>query len=221
MVGRPPGSPRAGHSGFCGGGAVSCVAEICGQGGNGDGGAAVWVVGRGGVGRGGGDGAAVGGDYVCGGREGGESSWGFWWWWWPGGKGGVCHCVSLLYFSFYFWWPTRNKASYIRYRYGLFNTAFAGGMLIGPLWAGFVVNSAGWATMCWSLAVLSVGGAVVSGLFVGGWVGRKGVGKKEGERGREREVDVEMVGGARGRGDGDGGGDARGEHGGWGRGRGS
>lgn len=59
--------------------------------------------------------------------------------------------------------------------YGLFNTAFAGGMLVGPIWAGFVVNSAGWATMCWSLAVLSVGGAVVSGLFVGGWIGRSGV----------------------------------------------
>lgn len=44
-------------------------------------------------------------------------------------------------------------------------------MLVGPIWAGFVVNQAGWATMCWSLAVLSVGGGIVAALFVGGWVG--------------------------------------------------
>lgn len=66
--------------------------------------------------------------------------------------------------------------------YGLFNTAFAGGMLIGPIWGGFVTLKAGWGTMCWSLAVLSLAGAVVAGLFTGGWVGGKG---EEGEKGDE------------------------------------
>lgn len=57
--------------------------------------------------------------------------------------------------------------------YGLFNTAFAGGMLVGPIWGGFVTQNAGWAVMCWSLAVLSVGGASISFLFGGGWIGGK------------------------------------------------
>lgn len=65
--------------------------------------------------------------------------------------------------------------------YGLFNTAFAGGMLIGPIWGGFVSLRAGWGTMCWSLAVLSLVGGMVSGLFTGGWVGGKG--EKEGDGG--------------------------------------
>lgn len=67
--------------------------------------------------------------------------------------------------------------------YGLFNTAYAGGMLIGPIWGGFVTLKAGWGTMCWSLAVLSVAGAVVSGLWTGGWVGEDG----------EKEIDREKV----------------------------
>lgn len=66
--------------------------------------------------------------------------------------------------------------------YGLFNTAFAGGMLIGPIWGGFVSLKAGWGTMCWSLAVLSVAGAVVAGLFTGGWVGSTRGGSERGEK---------------------------------------
>lgn len=58
--------------------------------------------------------------------------------------------------------------------YGLFNTAFAGGMLVGPIWGGFVTQRSGWATMGWSLAVLSLAGAGVAALLIGGWVGRKG-----------------------------------------------
>ena len=58
--------------------------------------------------------------------------------------------------------------------YGLFNMAFAGGMLIGPIWGGLVVQGAGWGTMCWSLSLLSIVGACVSFLFVGGWVGKSG-----------------------------------------------
>ncbi|KAL9132238.1 MAG: hypothetical protein Q9217_000042 [Psora testacea] len=64
--------------------------------------------------------------------------------------------------------------------YGLFNTAFAGGMLVGPLWGGLVTQTAGWGTMCWSLAVLSVGGAGVAVLFIGGWIGGNQRGRNEG-----------------------------------------
>ena len=68
--------------------------------------------------------------------------------------------------------------------YGLFNMAFAGGMLIGPIWGGFITQRSGWGTMCWTLAVLSVVGAVVAELWIGGWVG------KSGKVAREREVKV-------------------------------
>ena len=57
--------------------------------------------------------------------------------------------------------------------YGLFSTFFAGGMVAGPLWGGFVTQTAGWGTMCWSLAVLSIGGGGVAVLFIGGWIGKK------------------------------------------------
>lgn len=39
--------------------------------------------------------------------------------------------------------------------YGLFNMAFAAGALVGPIWAGFVEQGAGWATMTWTLGLLS------------------------------------------------------------------
>ncbi|CAF9934449.1 MAG: hypothetical protein ALECFALPRED_005951 [Alectoria fallacina] len=58
--------------------------------------------------------------------------------------------------------------------YGLFNTAFAGGMLVGPIWGGFVTQRSGWATMGWTLAILALVGAGVAALLIGGWVGRKG-----------------------------------------------
>ena len=44
--------------------------------------------------------------------------------------------------------------------YGLFNCAFAGGALVGPIWGGFIVTKAGWATMAWSIGVLSIVTAV-------------------------------------------------------------
>ena len=55
--------------------------------------------------------------------------------------------------------------------YGLFNTAFAGGMLVGPLWGGFVTGIAGWETTCWSLGIWSAVSAVPAVLFTGGWIG--------------------------------------------------
>ncbi|KAF2812895.1 MFS general substrate transporter [Mytilinidion resinicola] len=57
--------------------------------------------------------------------------------------------------------------------YGLFNMAFAAGCLVGPVWAGFVREGPGWATMGWSLGLLSAVTAVPTFLWMGGWVGRK------------------------------------------------
>lgn len=68
--------------------------------------------------------------------------------------------------------------------YGLFNTAFAGGMLVGPIWGGFVTQGSGWGTMGWSLAISAFVAAGVAALQVGGWVGR-GIGM-EVEVGEER-----------------------------------
>lgn len=39
--------------------------------------------------------------------------------------------------------------------YGLFNTAFAAGTLVGPIWAGMIKQNYGWATMAWTLGLLS------------------------------------------------------------------
>ena len=57
--------------------------------------------------------------------------------------------------------------------YGLFMTAFAGGMLIGPLWGGLIELSAGWGTMTWTLGLLSAVSAVPAGLITGGYLWKK------------------------------------------------
>ncbi|KAI1098651.1 MFS general substrate transporter [Jackrogersella minutella] len=54
--------------------------------------------------------------------------------------------------------------------YGLFTMAFALGGTIGPLWAGYVVASAGWSTMTWSFAAWAASGAVVNFIWLGGKV---------------------------------------------------
>ena len=62
--------------------------------------------------------------------------------------------------------------------YGLFNLAFAVGCLVGPVWAGFVNQRAGWGTMAWSLAVLTGVSALPVFLWTGGaiWGKRRGRG---------------------------------------------
>ncbi|KAL8671261.1 MAG: hypothetical protein Q9168_004230 [Polycauliona sp. 1 TL-2023] len=77
-----------------------------------------------------------------------------------------------------------QKGAYAQ-AYGLFNCAFAGGMLMGPLWAGAVVDSQGWATMCLSLGILSVVSAIPAFLFANGWIGEhRKRGKKEDDPGQ-------------------------------------
>ncbi|KAI0836752.1 MFS general substrate transporter [Hypoxylon sp. FL0890] len=57
--------------------------------------------------------------------------------------------------------------------YGLFTMAFALGGVVGPLWAGYVVASAGWGTMTWSFAIWAASGALVIGIWLGGQVKRE------------------------------------------------
>ena len=54
--------------------------------------------------------------------------------------------------------------------YGLFMMAYAGGMLVGPLWAGLIESAAGWGTMAWTLGLLSAISAIPAGLITGGYI---------------------------------------------------
>ncbi|MCJ1350285.1 MAG: hypothetical protein MMC33_000266 [Icmadophila ericetorum] len=65
-----------------------------------------------------------------------------------------------------------SKGAYAQ-AYGLFNTAYAGGTLIGPIWGGFVSLRAGWDTMAWSLGVLCVLTAIPSAIYTGGMITRR------------------------------------------------
>ncbi|KAL8769131.1 MAG: hypothetical protein Q9209_004765 [Squamulea sp. 1 TL-2023] len=73
-----------------------------------------------------------------------------------------------------------QKGAYAQ-AYGLFNCAFAGGMLVGPLWAGAVVEKQGWATMCLTLGILAAVSAIPAFLFTNGWIGEQWKRRKKGE----------------------------------------
>lgn len=66
-----------------------------------------------------------------------------------------------------------TKGAYAQ-AYGLFNFAWAMGCLIGPIWAGYVKESAGWGTMSWSLALLALVTSVPAGIWTGGSIFTKG-----------------------------------------------
>ena len=57
--------------------------------------------------------------------------------------------------------------------YALFNVAFAGGCMVGPLLAGFIVEDRGWTTMAWVLGLTSGVAAVPAFLWLGGWLFKK------------------------------------------------
>ena len=71
-----------------------------------------------------------------------------------------------------------EKGAYAQ-AYALFNTSFAAGTLIGPLWAGFVSTQAGWGTMSWSLGLLSMVSAIPAAIWTGGLITRR---KEAGKR---------------------------------------
>jgi MFS family permease len=57
--------------------------------------------------------------------------------------------------------------------FGLSNMGFAAGSLIGPFFAGFIRQEAGWGTMGWALGLIVGVSALPVFLFLGGWILRK------------------------------------------------
>ena len=68
--------------------------------------------------------------------------------------------------------PEAIKGSVIATGWSLVNAAYAAGCLIGPLFAGFILNAAGWQTMTWCLGLLSASTGLFLLLCLGGWVGK-------------------------------------------------
>jgi len=54
--------------------------------------------------------------------------------------------------------------------YALFNMAWAGGTLIGPIWGGLMQQDLGWGTEGWTLGLLCAFTAVVCAAMIGGWL---------------------------------------------------
>ncbi|KAJ5506876.1 Tetracycline resistance protein TetA/multidrug resistance protein MdtG [Penicillium expansum] len=73
--------------------------------------------------------------------------------------------------------------------FGLSNMGFASGSLIGPFFAGFIRQEAGWGAMGWALGLIAGISSVPILLFVGGWISRKPV---------ESENEVQLTGSAPG-----------------------
>lgn len=69
--------------------------------------------------------------------------------------------------------PGFGKGGAFAQAYALFNVAFAGGCMAGPLLAGFIVESKGWITMAWVLGLISAIAAVPAFLWLGGWLVKK------------------------------------------------
>ena len=57
--------------------------------------------------------------------------------------------------------------------YGIFNTAWAAGYLAGPVWSGYVRDTAGWGTMTWSLGAFSALSALPVMFYTGGLITRR------------------------------------------------
>ncbi|KAJ5690787.1 hypothetical protein N7462_005179 [Penicillium macrosclerotiorum] len=57
--------------------------------------------------------------------------------------------------------------------FGLSNMGFAAGSLIGPFFAGFIRQNAGWSTMGWAMGLIAGVSAIPSFFFLGGWIGRE------------------------------------------------
>ena len=88
-----------------------------------------------------------------------------------------------------------EKGAYAQ-AYGLFNSAFAAGTLIGPIWGGFVLQKAGWATMVWTLGLLSIVCAVPAAIWTGGLITKRHNSasrwNRQGEKDDERGLGLEQ-----------------------------
>ena len=70
--------------------------------------------------------------------------------------------------------PQALKKSVIATGWSLVNAAYAAGCLIGPIFAGFIRDAAGWQTTTWCLGLLSGVTGVFLLLCLGGWIGKSG-----------------------------------------------
>lgn len=52
--------------------------------------------------------------------------------------------------------------------YGLYNMAFSGGAILGPIMGGLIRERAGWATVGWTMGLISVVTAITQALWIGG-----------------------------------------------------
>ncbi|GKZ32627.1 hypothetical protein AbraIFM66950_002152 [Aspergillus brasiliensis] len=66
-----------------------------------------------------------------------------------------------------------GKGGAMALAYGILNSAYAAGTIVGPFFAGFIRESAGWKTMTWALALLTGVSGVPILLFLGGFLFRK------------------------------------------------
>jgi MFS family permease len=71
--------------------------------------------------------------------------------------------------------------------YGLYNVAWSGGQVLGPLFAGYLVEARGWATLVTVFGVMSGVTAVVLGATGRESIWRRGWSRGEESRERERE----------------------------------
>jgi MFS family permease len=68
--------------------------------------------------------------------------------------------------------PEALNGTVIATGWSLVNAAYAAGCMLGPLFSGFIRNSAGWRTTTWSLGLLSGVTGVFLLLCLGGWIGK-------------------------------------------------
>ncbi len=73
-----------------------------------------------------------------------------------------------------------KKGAYAQ-AYGLFSVMWSAGTVVGPLWAGYVREKAGWGTMAWSLGALAAAGVVPTLLWTGDSWSISSARRKEGE----------------------------------------
>jgi len=85
-----------------------------------------------------------------------------------------------------------SKGAYAQ-AYGLFNFAWASGCLIGPIWAGFVNERAGWETMSWTMALLSALTAIPAGMWTEGYFFKKNKRRWRDRFNDDEPTDIEMM----------------------------
>lgn len=63
--------------------------------------------------------------------------------------------------------PTSAQNSYAQ-AYGLYNMAFSGGALVGPIIGGMIRDTAGWGTVGWALGLITFVTFIIQAIWIGG-----------------------------------------------------